>query len=215
MERIKLFKGDDTDFNESEFLIIRLETNATLEGFKASFRLGSFVQDFADITSKTLKVVIPHATTKQFPVGNLNGTLRLEDSLGRYQTITNTIPFAITKEVFTRESEEIVLPTPENYPITITLSLLSGDYDNFIHKPSINGVTLTGNKTSEELKLAFIYTQGEASDTWVIDHELDKYPSVTVVDSANTVVIGHITYIDRNQLIVRFNGTFKGKAYLN
>ena len=92
MERIKLFKGDDTDFNESEFLIIRLDTNASLEGFKASFRLGSFVQDFADITSKTLKIVIPHATTKQFPVGNLNGTLRLEDSLGRYQTITNTIP---------------------------------------------------------------------------------------------------------------------------
>ena len=45
MERIKLFKGDDTDFNESEFLIIRLDTNASLEGFKASFRLGSFVQD--------------------------------------------------------------------------------------------------------------------------------------------------------------------------
>ena len=215
MERIKLFKGDDTDFNDGEFLIIRLETDTTLNGFKASFRLGSFVQEFADITSKTLRVVIPHATTKQFPIGNLNGTLRLEDSLGRYQTITNTIPFAITKEVFTREPQEIVLPTPENYPVTITLSLISGDYENFVNKPSINGMTLSGNKTSEELKLAFVYEQGEASDIWEITHNMDKYPSVTVVDSANTVVIGHVTYNDRNQLTVRFNGTFKGKAYLN
>ncbi len=215
MERIKLFKGDDTDFNDGEFLIIRLETDTTLDGFKASFRLGSFVQEFADLTSKTLRVVIPHETTKQFPIGNLNGTLRLEDSLGRYQTITNTIPFAITKEVFTREPQEIVLPTPENYPVTITLSLISGDYENFVNKPSINGMTLSGNKTSEELKLAFVYEQGEASDIWEITHNMDKYPSVTVVDSANTVVIGHVTYNDRNQLTVRFNGTFKGKAYLN
>ena len=215
MERIKLFKGDDTDFNGADFLTIYLDTTTSLAGFKATFRLGSFVQEFADITSKALKVVIPHEVTKQFPVGNLNGMLRLEDSSGRLQTVTNTIPFAITKEVFTRETQEIVLPMPDNYPIAITLRLLSNDYEDFINKPSINGVILTGNKTSEELKLAFVYEQGEASDTWVIDHDLDKYPSVTVVDSANTVVVGHITYIDRNQLIVRFNGTFKGKAYLN
>ena len=215
MERIKLFKGDDTDFNESEFLIIRLNTTVALDGFKASFRLGSFVQNFADITNKTLNIIIPHAITKQFPIGYLNGTLRIEDTSGRYQTICNTIPFEITKEVFTRESREIVLPMPDNYPITITLSLYSGNYDDFVNKPSINGVTLSGNKTSEELKLAYVYTQGEAADTWVIEHNLDKYPSVTVVDSANTVVIGHIIYNDRNQLTVRFNGTFKGKAYLN
>jgi hypothetical protein len=215
MERIKLFKGDDTDFNGNNFLTIYLDTTTSLTGFKATFRLGSFVQEFADITSKTLKVVIPHEVTKQFPVGNLNGMLRLEDSSGRLQTVTNTIPFAITKEVFTQEEQEIILPMPDNYPISITLRLLSDNYEDFINKPSINGVILTGNKTSEELKLAFVYEQGEASDTWVIDHDLDKYPSVTVVDSANTVVVGHITYIDRNQLIVRFNGTFKGKAYLN
>lgn len=215
MERIKLFKGDDTDFNGNKFLTIYLDTTTSLTGFKAKFRLGSFVQEFADITSKTLQVVIPHEVTRQFPVGNLNGMLRLEDSSGRLQTVTNTIPFAITKEVFTQEEQEIILPMPDNYPISITLQLLSDNYEDFINKPSINGVILTGNKTSAELKLAFVYDQGTASDTWVIDHELDKYPSVTVVDSANTVVVGHITYIDRNQLIVRFNGTFKGKAYLN
>ena len=150
MERIKLFKGDDTDFNGNNFLTIYLDTTTSLTGFKATFRLGSFVQEFADITSKTLKVVIPHEVTKQFPVGNLNGMLRLEDSSGRLQTVTNTIPFAITKEVFTQEEQEIILPMPDNYPISITLRLLSDNYEDFINKPSINGVILTGNKTSEE-----------------------------------------------------------------
>ena len=44
MERIKLFKGDDTDFNGNKFLTIYLDTTTSLTGFKAKFRLGSFVQ---------------------------------------------------------------------------------------------------------------------------------------------------------------------------
>lgn len=215
MERIKLFKGDDTDFNGADFLTICLETTASLTGFKATFRLGSFVQEFSDITSKNLKIVIPHSFTKQFPVGKLNGSLRLEDKSGRWQTVTNSIPFKITKEVFTQEKQEIFLPMPEHYPIGITLRLLSNDYEDFINKPTINGITLTGNNTSETLKLAYVHEQGQSSDSWNIHHELDKYPSVTVVDSANTVVMGHIVYKDRNQLTVYFNGNFKGKAYLN
>ena len=215
MERIRLFKGDDTDFNDGEFLTFRLDTNMSLSGFRATFKLGSYRQNFYDISSKVLKVSIPHHVTKQFPTGELNGTLRLEDSLGRYQTVTNTIPFEITKEVFSNVAQVIPLPVPENYPVTITLHLLSGDYNDFINKPSINGVTLVGNQTSEDLQLAYVYTQNEASDVWVIHHHLDKYPSVTIVDSANTVVLGQVSYDSKEQVTIRFNGTFKGKAYLN
>ena len=34
----------------------------------------------------------------------------------------------------------------------------------------------------------FIYEQCTSSDTWVIIHNLNRYPSVTVVDSAGTVL---------------------------
>jgi hypothetical protein len=37
-----------------------------------------------------------------------------------------------------------------------------------------------------------VHNQGTASDTWVINHTLGGYPSVTVVDTASTVVIGII-----------------------
>lgn len=61
----------------------------------------------------------------------------------------------------------------------------------------------------------FIHTQILASITWNIVHNLNKYPSVTIVDSANDVVIGDISYVDENNLIVSFSGAFSGKAYLS
>lgn len=61
----------------------------------------------------------------------------------------------------------------------------------------------------------FIYTQSIPLATWNITHNLNKYCSVVVVDSADNVVIGDIQYIDENHVKVTFNGAFSGKAYLN
>lgn len=61
----------------------------------------------------------------------------------------------------------------------------------------------------------FVYNQPVASSVWVIDHPLNKRPSVTVVDSAGSVVVGDITYNSDLQLEIRFSGAFSGKAYLN
>lgn len=63
--------------------------------------------------------------------------------------------------------------------------------------------------------LWYVHEQGTASDTWLIQHNLDRNPSVTVVDTADTVVTGCVTYIDKNTILISFNGAFKGKAYLN
>lgn len=61
----------------------------------------------------------------------------------------------------------------------------------------------------------FKFTQAVPSSVWEIVHNLDKNPSVTVVDSAENVVIGDVEYINSNKLIVRFVSGFSGKAYLN
>ena len=62
---------------------------------------------------------------------------------------------------------------------------------------------------------SYVFEQGIAADTWNIIHNLDKYPSVTVVDSAGTKVECVITYINSNECELKFNAAFKGKAYLN
>jgi uncharacterized protein YycO len=61
----------------------------------------------------------------------------------------------------------------------------------------------------------YTHTQTVSQTTWSIRHDLLKKPSVTVVDSADNVVIGQVEYTNDNELILTFNYPFKGKAYLN
>lgn len=48
-----------------------------------------------------------------------------------------------------------------------------------------------------------------------IDHNMDKTPSVTIIDSAGTVVEAHVKYINTNTIYLGFSGPFAGTAYLN
>ena len=61
----------------------------------------------------------------------------------------------------------------------------------------------------------FIYNQGTPSATWNITHALDKYPSVSVVDSAGTVWYPSATYNSLTSITLEFSAAFSGKAYLN
>jgi hypothetical protein len=59
-----------------------------------------------------------------------------------------------------------------------------------------------------------VHTQGTVSSSWVITHSLGGKPSVTVVDSADTVVVGEVTYNSNSQVTVTFSAPFSGYAYL-
>lgn len=61
----------------------------------------------------------------------------------------------------------------------------------------------------------YVHEQLVAATTWTINHTLNKYPSVTVVDSGGTMVYGEVNYVSDSQLTVSFSAAFSGKAYLN
>ena len=61
----------------------------------------------------------------------------------------------------------------------------------------------------------FIHVQSTPSTTWNVTHNLQKYPSVVVVDSAGTVVIGSVTYNTTSSVTLQFENAFSGKAYFN
>lgn len=63
--------------------------------------------------------------------------------------------------------------------------------------------------------ITYIHTHLMAEKVWDIRHNLNKYPSATVVDSAGNVVIGDCEYISKDRLVLRFSGAFSGHAYLN
>ena len=61
----------------------------------------------------------------------------------------------------------------------------------------------------------FVFTQGVAATTWNIQHNLGKFPSVSVINNNNVVINGEVTYIDNNNVQLNFSAGFSGKAYLN
>lgn len=87
------------------------------------------------------------------------------------------------------------------------------DLDNGIFRNGL--VTALGVKKYVQQKDSYTHIQGEASDVWMIEHNMGRYPSVTVVDSAGSAVFGDVTYTNENQLTVTFSVAFSGKAYLN
>lgn len=64
---------------------------------------------------------------------------------------------------------------------------------------------------------AFTWThvQSVPADTWILNHNLDRFPTVDIVDSAGTKVLGAIKYISSNVIELNFAVAFSGKAYLN
>lgn len=61
----------------------------------------------------------------------------------------------------------------------------------------------------------YTHHQTNVESVWLIVHNLHRYPSVTVIDSANSVVEGGIEYVDMDTIRVSFSGGFSGKAFLN
>ena len=60
----------------------------------------------------------------------------------------------------------------------------------------------------------YTFTQSMPAEVWNITHTLGGRPSVTVVDSADTVMIGEVSYNNNSSITVTFTSAFSGYAYL-
>lgn len=90
---------------------------------------------------------------------------------------------------------------------------IPGSYD-------INGSTLVDvNKNGFNVTISskdLEFEQAIANDTWVIDHNLNKKPSVFVIDSSGSVQIpDEIKYDSNNRMTLYFINAFAGTAILN
>ena len=61
----------------------------------------------------------------------------------------------------------------------------------------------------------YTHQQMTSSAVWTITHNLGRFPSVTVIDTAGTVVIGDYEYQSNTTVILTFAAAFSGTAYLN
>lgn len=80
--------------------------------------------------------------------------------------------------------------------------------------PKTDGTWSASPFYEQELTRRYVHTQASASATWTITHDLGGRPSVTVVDSSGTVVVGEVRYDSNTVVTVLFTAPFSGYAYL-
>jgi hypothetical protein len=71
------------------------------------------------------------------------------------------------------------------------------------------------NPASNAADKNFVFTQASASATWTVQHNLNKFPSCTMVLSTGQQGYGDVTFIDENNLTITFASAESGKAYIN
>ena len=139
------------------------------------------------------------------------------------QTVVAYLDFLVNEEVLimnqTNKEEfghytivsYVVDPNNSNF-YTLQLAFLGGNgsirIDDYYDIVNFTFGANAGDKT-------FIFTQGVPATTWDIQHNLAKFPSVTVINNNNVVITGEVTYIDNNNVQLNFSAGFTGKAYLN
>ena len=92
----------------------------------------------------------------------------------------------------------------------------TNNYNALLNKPSINGVTLTGNKTLIDLKLLYEEEITTASNSWSIQHNLNTewYKLfINIIDSNDDIVFGDIDVANstKNLLVMKFDTPIAGK----
>jgi hypothetical protein len=109
-----------------------------------------------------------------------------------------------------------VIPSPYN-PVTSTGDIgdIYIEYGDDIITDEDGAELVGGGTTDLHHHPTYIHTQSTSAIIWNIEHNLGKFPSVTVVDSGDSVVEGEIDYVDNNNVTLTFSGAFSGKAYLN
>ena len=79
----------------------------------------------------------------------------------------------------------------------------------------INDVLEKTNEFSKIVDKNYMHEQMQASNVWVVHHNLNKYPSVSIIDSGGNEVHGKVVHLDKNNIILKFSVPFSGKAFFN
>ena len=63
---------------------------------------------------------------------------------------------------------------------------------------------------------SYVHYQSSAASVWTVTHNLGYFVGgISVIDSAETIVVGDITHININSFTVSFSTAFSGKVYVS
>lgn len=141
----------------------------------------------------------------------------------------NTITLDLTN-AFVGSTSEIfhngaILPTYSPFAGSINIRSEFGKYEptllniitiKYLGNTDIK-ITYNRNITQEDVTgdKHYVHVQGPPQTTWTVTHNLNKKPSLTVIDSAGNMVVGKLTYVNLNILTILFASPISGEAICN
>jgi hypothetical protein len=124
----------------------------------------------------------------------------------------------------TRENNDIIFSATNNYIKGVigdgnsSLTIEREGLSNIVHDLSHNhdGVYATESRVDaiEEDK-NYVHTQSTPSTQWVINHNMNKFPNVAIIDENNNTIWTEVVYNDLNTITINFNSAMSGTVTLN
>lgn len=121
-------------------------------------------------------------------------------------------------DILVTETIAVEVPITESATIIEVLSSAPGPKGDSAYEVALdNGFVGTEAQWLESLKAKVSYThiQSISMTIWIINHNLNYMPNVTVIDSGGNSVEGEIIYNNINQLTLQFTVQCSGIAYLS
>lgn len=154
----------------------------------------------------------------------------------RFSKFPNASDYEVINLLSTFVDENIIIADTENqdsFGVFNVTSVVQDSTETNFYNVGLTAVSGQSNGNIENLRSYSIsvftagdknllHTQSSASNTWTVNHNMGKYPSVSIVEcnpTANEVdgdlVIGEVTYNNINQLTIKFASAIRGVAYIN
>ena len=177
-----------------------------------------------------------YKSTSPYPAGSMRVTF----SSG--STFQNATSLKVSKFIYgeTDSSENLLdifgsskilvvdVEDQDNYGVynttTVTQDGSTDFYDIAISQEKANGsftnekfyaIISIGGGSDKHSAFTDYYEVAQATNPWVVTHNLSKFPSVTVVNRNGVEVYAKVTHDSNNQVTITFAGDTAGKAYFN
>lgn len=144
------------------------------------------------------------------------GTLKLDKIVERLSAKLNIYDYGFLSPLYVDVAEQQNQGLDILYVLKSTgLDLGPGLLGSTDFSQSTVNIDLDFAYIKQQTRDYYLHEQQTAASTWTITHNLGKFASINIVDTANEEVIGDVLYNSINQITVTFSAPISGKAFIN
>lgn len=188
---------------------------------KTLYRLGSVAyEDMFAENSETADynrdIIYIYKRAVEYADEYYTGTVKLDQILERLSAMVNIYSYGTLTPIYSSAYLDTSVVVVDVYlrrdtPLVTDQGIVGpADFSGNTINLSLNYAYI-----KEQTRDYYVHDQQQSSSSWVVNHNLNKFASVNIVDTANSEVIGEVTYNNTNQLTITFSAPISGKAYIN